>query len=622
MPSHNPIALEPLEHYGALLGRCAGTVAGCTVYFVVICVALLSHYLGETFTVLPLLLAALLNASAPRQDKAGRQPVLECGGKCTDELTSSGEKIPHPSPSCEIIVHIKPVPPPLGDALVHADGPGGDCLSSGKLLPVQYCPSVPVHQEEHRSSELALPGDEGCGAGLSARNSPVMTERPVVEALLRMEPMLESKFRLRNEHLYQLTESQQIYPPPAKAAAASVPPKRRVFVALDPTRGGQPVAVKEVYFHVNPAHYRYDDCCGDDDSAPCAGGAGTRAAWISYEDLPSEAYRELLGFAAVAGVPASNMQELLSFNVQALPSWPRDGAMCLYIISPFCNGGALEQWLRQWRGQLDPLLVSDLLLQVARVLAAMAAQGLCYGDLKPLNIWLRRRAGGADGRWEAVLGDWESVLQLNGPAATSAPPPPLLHSPCSGTDGSDGCSSSSSDECGGNDRCSCSSGSGSDAAAAGSGRDTSCSGAGEEHLLRGVSRGSGSVYTTAYTAPLEAMLDGVRNRDYSSLDPVMESWYDLSAEEKQDVMGPGITPETMFSHVTCRTDVYAFGKTLEECMAACCFGGSGGEEGDPPALAGLQRALRALCEACCQTVPRQRLPMAHVVARLAQALYN
>ncbi len=91
MAHRNPTASalgEPLDCYAAALGHCAGTVAGCAVYLVVICVALLSHYLGETFTVFPLLLAALLKASAPRQ--AGRAPTSSQGveGRVDAQSTS------------------------------------------------------------------------------------------------------------------------------------------------------------------------------------------------------------------------------------------------------------------------------------------------------------------------------------------------------------------------------------------------------------------------------------------------------------------------------------------------------------------------------------------------------
>ena len=82
-------AAEPLSYYGALLAHCLGTVLGCAMYLFVMCVALFQHYfLGDSCPLLPLVLAALLTESGPRQAEAGGRPAPDGGGECSDEKNS------------------------------------------------------------------------------------------------------------------------------------------------------------------------------------------------------------------------------------------------------------------------------------------------------------------------------------------------------------------------------------------------------------------------------------------------------------------------------------------------------------------------------------------------------
>lgn len=101
-----------------------------------------------------------------------------------------------------------------------------------------------------------------------------------------------------------------------------------------------------------------------------------------------------------------------------------------YFVMPLLEGESLQA--RLGRGRLPEALVERFTRQLAGALAAAHASGVVHRDVKPSNIWLRRRTGGGD---DAVLLDFGIALPADAAGSGSGTrgyrsPEQALGAPC------------------------------------------------------------------------------------------------------------------------------------------------------------------------------------------------
>jgi serine/threonine protein kinase len=75
----------------------------------------------------------------------------------------------------------------------------------------------------------------------------------------------------------------------------------------------------------------------------------------------------------------------------------------VYLVMEFVDGPSLQRRIEQ--DVLEPAFVADLLVDLARGLAAVHATGVVHRDVKPSNVLLRPTRHSPSG-WEAVLADF------------------------------------------------------------------------------------------------------------------------------------------------------------------------------------------------------------------------
>uniref|UniRef100_UPI00356839AA protein kinase domain-containing protein n=1 Tax=Novipirellula sp. TaxID=2795430 RepID=UPI00356839AA len=60
----------------------------------------------------------------------------------------------------------------------------------------------------------------------------------------------------------------------------------------------------------------------------------------------------------------------------------------VYLVSEFCEGPTLAQWLKNHAGPVDPSVVGDTILRLADAIVHVHERGLVHRDIKPQNILL------------------------------------------------------------------------------------------------------------------------------------------------------------------------------------------------------------------------------------------
>ncbi len=80
------------------------------------------------------------------------------------------------------------------------------------------------------------------------------------------------------------------------------------------------------------------------------------------------------------------------------------------LVSEYCAGGNLRSWL-QARGKLQASHALQIVFQIACGLSALAEKKIIHGDIKPENIFLKKRS--RPERW--LIGDFGSARLLSEP---------------------------------------------------------------------------------------------------------------------------------------------------------------------------------------------------------------
>lgn len=68
-----------------------------------------------------------------------------------------------------------------------------------------------------------------------------------------------------------------------------------------------------------------------------------------------------------------------------------------FLVSAFCSGGNLAQWLEQQTAPVSPRLAAVLIAEVAEAVQYIHANHICHRDIKPSNILLQPRSQPAAG---------------------------------------------------------------------------------------------------------------------------------------------------------------------------------------------------------------------------------
>lgn len=85
----------------------------------------------------------------------------------------------------------------------------------------------------------------------------------------------------------------------------------------------------------------------------------------------------------------------------------------VYLVSEFCEGPTLAQWLKNHAGPVDPSVVGDTILRLADAIVHVHERGLVHRDIKPQNILLQpNETGERPSRLSPRLTDFGLVRDL------------------------------------------------------------------------------------------------------------------------------------------------------------------------------------------------------------------
>ncbi len=93
-----------------------------------------------------------------------------------------------------------------------------------------------------------------------------------------------------------------------------------------------------------------------------------------------------------------------------------DDENCVYLISEFCEGSTLAEYLRENGGPLDSKIAGEITVRIARAVAHAHDRGMVHRDIKPSNVLLVTEQVEADVLpFTPRLTDFGLVLELTGP---------------------------------------------------------------------------------------------------------------------------------------------------------------------------------------------------------------